>query len=176
MEKKSPTIWFTGLSASGKTTLSTQLYNDLNNLGIENVVLLDGDAIRDKLKNNNFDTDNREEMGFQKAKLALELNDSGKIVLISGIAHKRKWRNDIRNMLENYFEIFLDCSVESCIKRDYKGHYQKAFSGKLNNFIGIAESYEISDKYDLILDTGKLSIEFCSAKILKTVLDFIKEE
>ena len=78
--------------------------------------------------------------------------------------------------MDNYFEIFLDCSVENCIKRDYKGHYQKAISGKLKNFIGISESYEVSDNYDLILDTGKLSIEFCSAKILKTVLDFIKEE
>ena len=176
MKHPPPTIWFTGLSASGKTTLSTKLYNDLKNLGIDNVVLLDGEALRDKLNNHHFDTKNREKIGFQKAKIASDLNDSGKIVLISGIAHKRKWRNDIRNMLKNYFEIFLDCSVENCIKRDFKGHYQKAISGKLKNFIGISESYEVSDKFDLILDTGQLSIEICSEKILKKVLDLINEE
>jgi len=176
MKNPPPTIWFTGLSASGKTTLSTQLYKDLKHLGIENVVLLDGDALRDRLKNHNFDTKNRGKIGFQKAKIALELNDSGKIVLISGIAHKRRIRNDIRKMFVNYFEIFLDCSVENCIKRDYKGNYKKAMSGDLKNFIGITESYEVSDKYDLKLDTGKLSIEFCAAKILEIILEYLNKD
>ena len=122
-----PTIWFTGLSASGKTTLSTQLYKDLKHLSIDNVVLLDGDILRDELKNHNYDVKNRDKIGFQKAKIALELNESGKIVLISGIAHKKNVRKNIRKIFVNYFEIFLDCSVDNCIKRDYKVIIKKQF-------------------------------------------------
>lgn len=177
MNKIKPvTIWFTGLSASGKSTLSQRLYNDLNELGIKNIELLDGESVREKLKMYEFDLDSREQIGIQKAKIALDLNKNGKIVLISGIAHKKKWRKDLRTMFDNYFEIFLDCNLDDCIKRDYKGNYQKALSGKLDNFIGISEPYEVSEEYDLILDTGKRSIEFCSKKILKSILSFMNEK
>ena len=86
-----------------------------------------------------------------------------------------KKKNTIRNMLENYFEIFLDCSLENCIDRDYKGNYKKAISGDLDNFIGISEPYEDSGGYDLTLDSGIQSVEFCSKKILKEVLNFIQK-
>lgn len=169
------TIWFTGLSASGKSTLSERLYNDLNELNIKNVELLDGESIRDMLKMYDFDPDSREQIGIYKAKIALNLNKEGKIVLVSGIAHKKKWRNDLRSMFDDYFEIFLDCNLDACIKRDYKGNYQKAISGKLDNFIGISEPYELSGEYNLILDTDKNSIEFCSKEILKSVLSFMNK-
>lgn len=172
-KNKITTIWFTGLSASGKTSLSEILYDSLYKLGIKNIVLLDGEAIRDELKNYEFDSQNREQIGIQKAKIALDLNNKGKIVLISGIAHKKQWRADIRNMFHNYYEIFLDCSVEDCIKRDFKGHYKKAMSGSLPNFIGITESYEISEEYDLRLNTSEQSIEECSKLILDSVLSHL---
>ena len=173
---KASTIWFTGLSASGKSTLSERLFKDLKQLGLKNVELLDGEAVRDILKNDNFDESSREKIGIQKAKIALELNKQGKIVLVSGIAHKKKWRDDIRVMLDNYYEIYLDCSVEDCSKRDYKGNYQKALSGELDNFIGISEPYEVSDSFDLVVDSGICSIEDCSKKILASVLGFIKKD
>ena len=174
-KNKGLTIWFTGLSASGKSTQSELLYESLKELEFNNVILLDGESIRDKYKMFEFDSDSREKIGIQKAKIALDLNKDGKIVLITGIAHKKKWRNDIRNMFDNYFEIFLDCSLDNCIDRDYKGNYKKAISGDLDNFIGISESYEDSDGYDLKLDSGIHSVEFCSKKILKEVLNFIQE-
>ena len=98
------TIWFTGLAASGKSTLSERLYNDLQELGLKNVELLDGESVRDKLNMYEFDSDSREQIGIHKAKIALDLNKEGNIVLISGIAHKKKWRNDIRAMFDNYFD------------------------------------------------------------------------
>ena len=173
---KATTIWFTGLSASGKSTLSERLLKDLKQLGLMNIELLDGEAVRDMLKNDNFDKSSREKIGIQKAKIAQELNKQGKIVLVSGIAHKKKWRDDIRVMLDNYYEIFLNCSVEDCSKRDYKGNYQKALSGELDNFIGISEPYEASDSFDLVVDSGICSIEDCSKKILASVLGFIKKD
>jgi len=173
-EYKISTIWFTGLSASGKTTLSQNLFTSLIDLGINNLVLLDGEAIRDQLQNYKFDSQSREQVGIQKSKIALEHNQKGKIVLISGIAHKKKWRSEIRDMFDNYFEIFLDCNVETCIIRDFKGNYKKAISGSINDFVGISEPYEASKGYDLMLDTSECSVEFCSQKILKEVLKHLK--
>lgn len=173
---KASTIWFTGLSASGKSTLSERLLKDLRQLGLMNVELLDGEVVRDKLNNQGFDKSSREQIGIQKAKIALELNKQGKIVLVSGIAHKKKWRDDIRLMFDHYYEIYLDCSVENCSKRDYKGNYQKALSGELDNFIGISEPYEVSDSFDLVVDSGRCSVEDCSQKILTSVLDFINKK
>lgn len=163
------TIWFTGLSSSGKSTLSEKLYNDLYKLGVRNIELLDGEAFRDLVKNDSFDKNNREKIGIQKAKIASELNKKGKIVLVSGIAHKRRWRKEIREMIDNYFEVYLNCDVKECAKRDYKGNYVKALSGKLDNFIGVSEPYEESEEYDLVLHTGRDSIETCSNILLNKI-------
>ena len=168
------TIWFTGLSASGKSTLSERLYNDLQKLGIKNVELLDGEMVRDMFKNYNFDDSSREQVGIQKAKIALELNQQGKIVLVSGIAHKRKWRHDIRKMMDRYFEVYLDCGVNECSKRDYKGHYQKALSGELVDFVGVSEPYEESDECDLVLHTGRDAVEVCSRVLLEKIKEVLK--
>ena len=86
---KATTIWFTGLSASGKSTLSQNLFNDLIKLGIKNIELLDGESIRDMLKNNSFDRSSRERIAIQKARIALELNKKGKVVLVSALHIKR---------------------------------------------------------------------------------------
>tara|TARA_B110000008_G_C16857950_1_gene519499 strand:- start:1 stop:552 length:552 start_codon:yes stop_codon:yes gene_type:complete len=169
------TVWFTGLSASGKSTQSKLLYKSLVEMGHTNVVLLDGESIRDKLKMYKFDEKSREEIGFHKAKIALDLNKKGKIVLISGIAHKKKWREDIRGMIENYYEIFLDCNVENCASRDFKGNYSKAMSGHLDNFIGVSEQYEYSEGYDLLINTADDTIQFCANKILESILNYMDE-
>jgi len=171
-DKNFGTIWFTGLSASGKTTLSRHLFNDLKKLGNNNIVLLDGEDIRDKLNNYDFDLNSREQVGIQKAKIALEYNKKGKIVLISGIAHKKEWRKDIRDMFENYLEIYLRCDASHCAERDYKGHYKKAIFGEIDDFIGISEPYEESNDADLILDTKKYSADVCA----NLLLDKVKKE
>jgi len=166
---KFPTIWFTGLSASGKTTLSSQLLNDLKNLDIENVVLLDGESLRDAMKNYKFDSNSREAIALQKAKIASDLNDKGQIVLVSGISHKKELRNNIRNMIDNYYEVFLECEVAICASRDYKDGYRKAFAGEYDNFIGVTEQYQRSSNVDLTINTGKYSIKSCSSLLLDNV-------
>lgn len=173
---KISTIWLTGLSASGKSTLTTRLFEDLNKLGIDNVTLLDGEAIRERFGNNDFDSKSREEIGRKKIELAIEENSKGNIVLVSGIAHKRAWRDEAREKIENYFEVYLNADVEVCAQRDYKDQYRKALSGQLENFVGVTESYEESSKVDLVLNTGAKSIEDCANQLLKRVLDFIGYE
>jgi adenylylsulfate kinase len=166
---KHTTIWFTGISASGKTTLSTQLYKDLKSCGVNNVVLLDGELIRDEMKNYMFDEKSREEIGLQKAKISHDLNRKGSIVLVSGIAHKSQWRKDVRQLIDNYYEVYLKCDVDICAERDYKDQYSKAFSGKLENFIGVTEQYEESNYSDLTIYTGRDTLEVCSALLLEKV-------
>jgi len=170
------TIWFTGLSASGKSTLSQRLYDDLIKMGIKNVVLLDGEAIRDRINNNDFDNSSREKIGTLKAEIAIEENKKGNIVLISGIASKRKWRKDIRDMVDRYFEVYLKCTVDVCAERDFKGHYQKAIAGEYKNFVGITEDYEEHKYVDLQLDTGVDDIECCSEMLLNKIKEYLWHE
>jgi adenylylsulfate kinase-like enzyme len=164
-----PTIWFTGLSASGKTTLSTQLLKDLRGLGLDNVVLLDGETIRDQMKNHTFDAKSREEIGFQKIKLSSDLNEKGNIVLISGISHKSQRRKDARRLIDNYYEVYLKCDVSVCAERDYKNQYSKAFLGELDNFVGVTEQYEEHLEVDLVLNTGRDSLNECSYILLESI-------
>lgn len=170
------TVWFTGLSASGKSTLSQRLYDDLQSIGVSNVVLLDGEAIRDRIKNFDFDNNSREKIGALKAEICLEENMKGNIVLISGIASKRKWRQDIRNFIPRYFEVYLKCTVDVCAARDFKGHYKKAISGEYENFVGVTEDYEEHEYVDLELDTGLNDIETCSYLLLKTIKEYLLSE
>ena len=168
-----PVIWFTGLSASGKSTLSESLLKSLKDFGLENVILLDGESIREELNNFNFETSSREEIGYQKAKIALKLNKKDNIVIVTGIAHKKNWRNDIRSMFDNYIEIYLKCSSDACAKRDFKDNYRKAIAGELKNFIGVHEQYEEYEDYDLMVDTEKNNIAVCSKTILNLVLGLL---
>lgn len=163
------TIWFTGLSASGKTTLSTKLYKDLKALGVENIVLLDGESIRDEMKNYDFDNSSRGKISYQKAIIAQKFNKEGNIVLVSGITHKAKSRLHNRNNIDNYYEVYLKCDVNICAERDYKNQYIKAFAGEYDNFIGVTEKYEEADIADLTLHTGLKSLNECSSLLLKNI-------
>ncbi len=166
------TIWFTGLSVSGKSTLSQSLHDELIKQGIDNVVLLDGETIRDQLKNYNYDTKDRNAIGIQKSKIALKYISKGKHVIITGIAHHKKTRDEIRNMFPYYYEVYLKCNVAECLKRDYKGNYEKAFNGVYDNFVGVTEQYEESNP-ELIVETDKYSIAQCVTRISKSVIEYI---
>jgi len=171
--KNNLTIWFTGLSASGKTTLSKILFEDLRASGINNIELLDGDLLREAMGNFDYDSSSREELGLKKAKLAQKLNSEGKIVIISGIAHKKKWRQQYRKLIKNYYEIFLNCDAKVCSSRDFKGNYQKAQIGEINNFIGVHEDYEISNSADLVINSDRLDVNSCSKEIFLNVSSLI---
>ena len=167
------TVWFTGLSASGKTTLSQRLKADLSEKGINNIKFLDGEDLRDKLQNSKYSTNDRNSLGIVKAQLAFEYNKKGKIVIITGIAHHKETRKKIRKLIPHYFEVYLKCSVKVCAKRDFKGHYQKAFAGEYKDFIGVTEPYQESDSADLVLDTSSMSITECASIIFKVTSSFI---
>lgn len=169
------TIWITGLSASGKTTLGQRLFDDLMGRGIHNVEFLDGEVVRDKIgkMHEGFLTKDRNTLNMYKADLALKSNKMGNIAIVTSISHTREIRAKVREHIGNFIEVYLKCSVDVCSKRDYKGHYKKAFTGKLDNFVGVTEPYEESENVEMILDTSYKSIEDCSKVLLEASLDFI---
>ena len=153
------TIWISGISASGKTTLGTMLFNSLFELG-ENVTLLDGDALRKKLKHKyGHNIKDRYEILNEYINIVLDEMNKDKIVIISTISHKKDMRIIARKKIFNFFEVILKCSSKICAERDHKNQYKKALAGNYSCFPGVNEKYEMSDSPELIIDTEKNDIE-----------------
>jgi len=168
------TIWFTGLSASGKSTLSERLFLKLKDDGISNIVLLDGESVREKLEHYKYDTNDRNEIGIMKSNLALDYIKKENHVIITGIAHHRETRDKIRKMFPHYYEIYLKCDADVCASRDYKGNYKQAINGKYNNFVGITEQYQESNP-ELVIETGNKTIEECLSIIIINVKEYFNK-
>jgi adenylylsulfate kinase-like enzyme len=146
---KTYTFWFTGLSNSGKTSLTTELQKRFVEEGIYKIKILDGDEVRRRLNLSGYSESERAAVGDAKIKMCQELNDQGFTVFVSGIAHRLSWRMDARRKITNYYEIFLECSVEACTLRDTKGVYSRQ-----KNVIGIDSDYEMGS-HDLLVNTEK---------------------
>ena len=172
------TIFITGLSASGKSTLGAQLRDNLVNQGIKNVRLLDGDEIRRELarkgKEFGYSIQERHRVSIEIAYMALNYNRQGIICIVSSICHVKTIREEMRSIVGNIIEVYLNCPVHMCAARDYKGNYEKAFKGLLENFIGVDEPYQESDFVELVLHTGRDNIDDCSKVLLDTTITFLK--
>ncbi len=171
------TIWITGLSASGKSTLGGKLFNDLKAIGVNNVKLLDGETIRKEFGDTfGYVTNERNAILEKTIQIACECNDNGSVAIVSTISHKKSTRQKARDTITNFMEVFLDCPLDVCIERDYKGHYQKALKGEYENFIGITESYETSDSPELVINTKSLTIVECQKLLLDEVVRFFGQK
>ena len=160
-------IWFTGLSGSGKTTLSKKLFTYLKADG-KSVILLDGDELRSGLsKDLDFSNKARTENIRRVAELANLLIKQLDIVIVATISPEEKQRMLAKEIIGLEFKlIFLSTPLQVCIKRDPKGHYNKARQGLLENFTGISAQYEIPKHSDLKLNTAEHDLETCIKKIL----------
>ncbi len=171
------TIFITGISAAGKTTLSKCLERDLVNEGVENVILLDGEGLRQELRQSGriigFSTEDRNNFSIEIARKAFDYNSNGKICIVCTISHVKNIREKMRAIIGNIMEVYLDCPVDVCSKRDYKGNYQKAYDGLYDCFVGVTDEYQVSDKPELILKTGVERVEESSKILLKEAMNFI---
>tara|TARA_Y100000590_G_scaffold467495_1_gene646570 strand:+ start:437 stop:994 length:558 start_codon:yes stop_codon:yes gene_type:complete len=154
---KSYVLWFTGLSGSGKTTISILLNKKLKAFG-KSVYIIDGDAIRDKIHTNlGFSRDDIRTNNKLIAELAKSLLEEYDIILVPIISPYNKDRKMAKNIIGNdrFIEVFINVPIEECINRDPKGLYTKALNGEIANFIGIAESnpYETPQNPDIVIDT-----------------------
>lgn len=172
------TIFITGISASGKSTLGATLRNNLVNQDINNVKLLDGDEIRKELtargKEFGYTVQERNRLAIEIAHMALDYNREGIICIVSSICHVKTIRKKMRGIVGNIIEVYLNCPVHICAARDYKGNYEKAFKGLHENFIGVTEPYQVSDSVELVLHTGKDNIDNCSKVLLDTTMTFLQ--
>lgn len=166
-------LWLTGLSGSGKTTLAQLAERELYTLGCS-VYMLDGDNLRDGLNSNlGFSAQDRGENIRRASEVASLLSSTGCIVIASFISPFILDRENARKVCKNNFhEIFLSAELEVCEKRDPKGLYKKARDGIIKDFTGIGSPYDIPSNPDLVIETGKDSIEE-SALILNS---FIKKK
>ena len=164
-------IWFTGLSGAGKTTLANQFQKHLNSKGF-NSRILDGDELRKGLNYGlGFSDSDRSENIRRAAEVAKLFIDSNFIVLCSFITPKNKMRALAKTIIgeDNYIEVFVDCSIEECEKRDVKGLYKKVREAKISDFTGISSDFEIPNSPDIILNTEKNNIEFCLNQLINKV-------
>jgi adenylylsulfate kinase len=168
---KNGLVWFTGLSAAGKSTIAHNVEKELFKQFIRTYVL-DGDNVRHGINSDlSFSREDRRENLRRIAEVSKLLVDAGILVLAAFISPYQEDRDYVRKQFEddNFLEIYVKCSVEECDKRDPKGQYKKAKAGIIKDYTGISAPYEEPQKPDLIIDTEKLSVGD-SVRIVKEFL------
>ncbi len=172
--QRAKTIWFTGLSGAGKSSLANELEKCLAREG-RHTMLLDGDNVRMGLnKNLGFREHDRIENIRRIAEVAKLMNDAGLIVLTSFISPFTRDRRNAREIIGDAFvEVYVSTPLEECEKRDVKGLYKKARSGKLDNFTGVTSPYEAPEHPDIVIDTSKGTLEECVRKVMDQLENFL---
>jgi adenylyl-sulfate kinase len=159
-------IWLTGLSGSGKTTIANHLMLTFKKNAIV-PVMLDGDDIRNVIKQNNFDMESRKLHNINVGFMASLFEKQGNVVIVSLISPCHDTRDKIRTMCRNFMEVYISTDIEVCIQRDPKGLYKKAIAGEINEFTGISSPYNPPQNPELTIDTANRSLEDCTHAILK---------
>lgn len=166
MAEQGFTLWLTGLSGAGKTTIALALELELRQRGVR-VERLDGDTVREGLTRDlgfsKEDRDKNIERVTFVAKL-LSRNDVG--VIASFISPYQATRDKVREETTNFIEVFVDAPLQACIERDVKGMYAKAMAGLIKNFTGIDDPYEAPVKPEVTLHTDTQSLQDCVATLL----------
>ena len=160
------TVWFTGLSGAGKTTLSAAVADEIRARG-QRVEVLDGDVVRTNLsKGLGFSREDRDtnirRIGFV-AKL-LTRNDVA--VVVAAISPYRAVRDEVRAEIGAFVEVFVRCSLDELIRRDVKGLYERALRGEVAQFTGVSDPYEEPEQPEVTVDTDRESIEESVAKVM----------
>jgi len=163
------TLWFTGLSGAGKTTIAEIVGPELERRG-RLVEYLDGDAVRQHLsKGLGFSKEDRDTNIERVGWVASRLTRQGGAVLVSAISPYEETRRKAREMIEEYgpfVEVYVEASVETCAERDVKGLYAKAFAGEITEFTGVSDPYEAPMNPELRLDTDTLTPDESAQVIL----------
>ena len=161
MDEQPKTVWLTGLSGAGKSTIVNELEKRLFVYGKKTMVL-DGDNVRMGLnKNLGFSEEDRVENIRRIAEVSKLMNDAGLIVLTSFISPFRKDRRNAKEIIgkDSFVEVYISTPIEECERRDVKGLYKKARAGQIADFSGISSPYEEPENPDIEVDTTGKSIE-----------------
>ena len=166
MEQKGFTVWFTGLSGSGKTALALKLEEILRERGLK-VERLDGDIVRKSLTRDlGFSKEDRD-MNIERVTFVAKLlTRNGVAVLSSFISPYRERRAKSRAEIGNFVEVYCRASLDALVERDVKGLYQKALAGEIQNFTGVSDPYEEPENPEVVVETDKETIEESLARIV----------
>ena len=161
------TIWFTGLSGAGKSTITDILEKRLKGLGLK-VEVLGGDVVRTHLsKGLGFSKEDRDANIRRIGYVASLLSRNGVITITAAISPYRNIRQEVRELHENFVEVFAKCPLEVVEKRDVKGLYKKARAGEIPQFTGISDPYEEPLNPEIIVETNKGTPEQSADKIIE---------
>ncbi len=160
------TVWFTGLSGAGKTTIRMAVEQELRDRGLK-VEVLDGDVVRENLTRGlGFSKADRDENIRRIGFVSHLLTRNGVIVLVSAISPYRAMRDEVRERIGNFVEVFVNAPLSVCEARDVKGLYKKARAGEIKQFTGIDDPYEPPLNPELECRTDLESLDDCVAKVL----------
>ncbi len=162
-------IWFTGLPASGKSSIAKELEKLLLTLNMQ-VVVLDGDEIRNLLRNDKFDKDSRILHNRYVAHTASVVEKLGGIAVVCLISPLQISRDFARSICSNYYEVFVNTPQSICQNRDPKKLYKKAIDGTVAEFTGISSEFEIPKNPEIVVSTERDSVETIAKVILNNYL------
>jgi adenylyl-sulfate kinase len=164
------TLWFTGLSGAGKSTVAQLVEEELRGRG-NLVEVLDGDVVRQNLsKGLGFSKEDRDTNIRRIAFVADLLSRNGVIAITAAISPYREIRDEARELMgDRFVEIYVKASVTECARRDVKGLYEKAFAGEIKEFTGVSDPYEEPLDADLVLDTEAETPVESAARVLELV-------
>ncbi len=167
--QRGATVWLTGLSGSGKSTIAIAAERQLVDRG-HLAFVLDGDNIRHGLNRNlGFSPEDRTENIRRIGEVAKLFTEAGVIVFTSFISPYRADRDAVRGIMRSgdFVEVFVDASLDTCEQRDVKGLYRKARAGEIPEFTGISAPYEAPESPELVLDTNRQSVEESVGRLIE---------
>lgn len=164
------TLWFTGLSGAGKSTIARQVERDLRARG-DKVEVLDGDVVRENLsKGLGFSKADRDTNIRRIAFVADLLSRNGVVCICAAISPYAAVRDEARELMgQRFVEIYVRASVDECARRDTKGLYAKAFNGEISEFTGVSDPYEAPESPELVIDTEAEGPEQSARRVLSLV-------
>jgi adenylylsulfate kinase len=160
------TVWLTGLSGAGKSTIAAELARQLREreIGVE---VLDGDVVRTNLsKGLGFSKEDRDTNIRRIAFVAQLLTRHGVAVISAAISPYRAVRDEAREMIGNFVEVYVQCPLEELVRRDVKGLYAKALRGEIGNFTGVSDPYEAPEHAEVVVQTDHESVASSVTRIL----------
>ncbi|WP_353931947.1 adenylyl-sulfate kinase [Okeanomitos corallinicola TIOX110] len=171
LQKSGVTIWLTGLSGAGKSTITGALEKKLRALGSK-VEVLDGDIVRLNLsKGLTFSKEDRDENIKRIGFVSHLLTRNGVIVIVSAISPYREIRDEVKQRIGDFIEVYVNSPLAVCEERDVKGLYKRARNGEIKNFTGIDDPYEAPLDPDIECRTDKETIEESTEKILEKLAE-----
>ncbi len=167
MEHQGFTIWFTGLSGAGKTTVSRIIAQELRARGMK-VEVLDGDVVRENLsKGLGFSKTDRD-INIRRIGWVCEvLTRNGVVAIGAAISPYREIRDELRHKIGRFVEVYAECPIDVLAERDVKGLYKKALAGEIKNFTGVDDPYEPPLNPEVVIYSDRETVDESAAKIIK---------